>query len=462
MPTIDEVVHTGKCVGCGGCGTATSGRIPITLNTRGYYQADLAGVSEADRELGSRVCPFANESKNEDEIADEVFPAEMPGDPRTGRYLGMYAGRITDDSRIPGSSSGGLTSWLLSELFSRDLVDGVIHVASTESPMFGYVVSTSAEEILGRRKSQYFPASFADTLRSIRGDGKRYAFVGVPCAIRSARLVASEDEVLKEQLAFLVGIVCGHMKSAAYSESFAWQLGIAPDELDTVDFRIKNPELTSRQYSFGAKAIGSKEWKSAETLSLVGGSWGHAVFQLDACNYCDDIFAETADVVMGDAWLSKYEINWRGTNVVITRNEVIDQIFREGRDEAQLMLDTLDVDNVAATQGGNFRHRREGLAVRLADDEAAGKWTPTKRVKPSYDGVPASRISLIRQRRELSARSHDLFVEAKEQRDLEVYLKAIRPMIDSYQRVTKMSFRIRVRNKLQREFWKVAKKLGLG
>ncbi|PJJ55559.1 Coenzyme F420 hydrogenase/dehydrogenase, beta subunit C-terminal domain [Compostimonas suwonensis] len=458
MSSIENVVANGMCVGCGGCGTATSGRIPIRLTTRGAYEADLAGVSSADKEIGSRVCPFADESKNEDEIADEAF-AELQSDPRTGRYLGMYAGRITDDKAITKSSSGGLTNWTLTQLILRGEVDGVIHVGSTESPMFGYVVSHSVDELMGRRKSQYYPASFADTLRGVRGNGKRYAFVGVPCAIRSIRLVVKEDEVLAEQIAYFVGIVCGHMKSMSYAESFAWQLGIPPEEVENVDFRIKDPELTSRQYKFGAQDRRTDEWSEKQTLSLVGGSWGHAVFQLEACNYCDDIFAETADVVFGDAWLSKYEIDWRGTNVVITRNVVIDEIVREGLERGEIDVDILDIDTVAKTQGGNFRHRREGLAVRLADDEKAGRWTPRKRVAPGYGHVDAERVALIRRRREISAKSHDMFLAAKEQNDLGVYINAIKPLIDSYQQSTKMTFTTRVRNKAQREFWKVVRRV---
>jgi coenzyme F420-reducing hydrogenase beta subunit len=446
------------CVGCGACGVATGGRIPVTIKPRGYYQADLSNATDADLALGSRVCPFTNESKNEDEIAQANY-GSLAHDPRIGNYQSMFAGRILDDGQIPFSSSGGLTSWTLVQLLEQGHVDGVIHVGNTDNPMFGYVVSTTRDELLSGRKSKYFPATFAEVLQSVRGDARRYAFVGVPCAIKAARHVAEEDEVLREQLAFFVGIVCGHLKSIGYAESFAWQLGIEPDRLETVDFRIKDPQLTSRQYKFGAKAVDSPEWVEAQTLSLVGGSWGHAVFQLNACNYCDDVFAETADVVFGDAWLSKYEIDWQGTNVVVTRNEVIDAILREGAANGAFSRDELDTDSVAKTQSGNFRHRRDGLAVRLADDEQAGRWAPQKRVAPGYDHVSEDRVELIRNRREISQVSHEAFARAKEANDLQVYLGAIKPLISSYQNETKMSFAVRVRNKLQRESWKLVKRI---
>ena len=454
MHSIESVVSNGVCVGCGGCGAITDGRIPITLHSRGYYEADLSAATSDDLELASRVCPFSDDSKNEDVIAQEVFPA-LPSDSRIGRHLSMFAGRLADDEALPSSSSGGLTTWIARQLLSRGEIDGLIHVSSTASPMFGYSVSHTDQEFLDGRKSKYHPASFAEALNSIRGNGKTYAMIGVPCAVRSARLIIDEDAVIADQLKYLIGIVCGHMKSAAYAESFAWQLGIEPDDIETVDFRIKNPALTSRQYSFGAKQLSTGEWKKRQTLSFVGGSWGHAVFQLNACNYCDDVFAETADVVIGDAWLSKYEVDWRGTNVVVTRDPVIDSIFREGLAQGEFTADSLDLDSTGRTQAGNFSHRRDGLAVRLADDERAGRWAPRKRVAPGYDHVTPDLVDLIRKRRHISEVSHDAFAAAKEQRNLQVYYDAVLPLIYEYQSKTKMPFAIRVRNKLQRELWKV-------
>ena len=457
MSGIESVVANGVCVGCGGCEVATSGRIPVRLTTRGQYEADLANASAQDKELGSRACPFSPESRNEDQIADDLFVG-TDKDPRLGHYTSMFAGRIEDAGTVEKSSSGGLTTWILNRLLERNEVDAVIHVKDSDNPLFGYVISRTSDEVLGARKSKYFPASFGDVVNSIKGDGLRYAFVGVPCAVRSVRLVTEEDPALAEQLPFLVGIVCGHLKSSAYAESFAWQLGVVPDDIETVDFRIKEPELTSRQYSFGVKSRSSGLWSKEQTLSLFGGNWGHAVFQLDACNYCDDVFAETADVVIGDAWLSKYEIDWRGTNVVVTRNSTIDSLFKEGAANGEFMHENLDVDSVARTQAGNFRHRRDGLAVRLADDDAAGRWRPEKRVEPGYSHVSAERIQLIRDRRELSEVSHTAFAQAKAANDLSIYLDTMNPLIEKYQAGTRLSFGTRLKNKIQRELWKVLRR----
>lgn len=430
--SISHVVARGICVGCGGCGAVTDGRIPVTLGRFGSQQAVLDGANAADLRAGSAVCPFAHESPNEDAIADDVFSQEMAHDPRLGRFLRVSAAQVADDDYLQGSSSGGMTSWIAGRLLRDGHVDGLIHVGKGQGGLFGYTVSSTVEELASERKSAYYSTTMAQVLKSVSGDGKRYAVIGVPCFITAARLLARQSPPLAEQLAYFIGLVCGHLKSSAFAELLAWQTGVAPDELESVDFRVKYPDRDAGDYGFSARRRGEDAWRTRPNRELMGANWGHAMLQLNACNFCDDIFAETADVALGDAWLEGYRDDWRGTNVVITRNPLIQQLLDSGADAGELRVDPLTADDAARSQGGNFRHRRDGLQVRLADDAASGEWVPLKRVEPGYAHLPARRVALVRKRRELSDRSHALFAEARERGSLRHYIRGIRPLVRDY------------------------------
>lgn len=411
----------------------------MTIGRFGMPSPNLEGVSEGVKQEGSKVCPFTPESKNEDEIASSAFPSDLAGHDVLGKHKGVYAGRVGPSADIEGSSSGGLTSWTALELLRRNEVDGIIHVGPSETSLFAYTVSYSAEDITSRRKSMYFATSFDEVLLGLKGNGKRYAFIGVPCFVRAARLVADGDPVLKGQLVYFLGLVCGHLKSPAFAQLLAWQTGVKPNELSEVDFRVKATGRNANDYDFGARRHGELELRTAPTRSLVGGNWGHGMFQPEACNFCDDIFAETADVVFGDAWLPEYEKDSRGTNVVVSRNELIDNLLQDAHQQKVITLENLLPDSAAKSQAGNFRHRRIGLSVRLADDAKAGLWVPPKRTAPSYRGVSRHRIRMIRQRRLISASSHKLFEIAKKRDSLEYYLKSIDPMISEYEEISKGS-----------------------
>ena len=429
---IEDVVERGICVGCGACSAATGGKVSVTLGRLGVHSADLAGAGEEDRRRASRVCPFSDEAPDEDAL-DVPDPASrhLPHDPRTGRHGRVLAGRRVGTDTLLESSSGGLTSWLLAALLRSGEVDAVVHVArdGAEGGLFGYVVSDAAEAVEERKKSYYTAPTLAGVLEQVRARPGRYALVGVPCFVKAARALQREDPVLAERLTLFVGLVCGHLKSTFFAESLAWQAGVPPERLADFDFRVKNPDRPANRYDYAARAAGTTGPVVREVASAIDGSWGTGAFQPAACDFCDDVFAETADVVLGDAWLPEYVDEWRGTNVVVTRNAVVDALLDEGVAAGELELAPLDLEAAVASQGGNFRHRRDGLRVRLADDLAAGLPVPRKRVEPGLDHVTAERRALIRRRRALSVLSLERFAAARAAGDLTLYTAPMRAAV---------------------------------
>lgn len=434
---IEETVSRGMCIGCGACGVATRGAIPITLSSRRIYQADLMDVPENLLRVGSRVCPFSDESPNEDALVAPHGDPAMPKDPMLGQVSKTFAGGINDDEAVLQSSSGGLTSWLLQQLVKRDHVDAVINVGRpgpSEGEIFGYSVA-EPDQIGSRTKSQYYASTMIEALEVARESGRRFAIVGIPCFIRAARALCASDPALQDRLVLFVAIVCGHYKTQAFAESLAWQVGVPPQELADVDFRMKNMNRPASAYDFGARAVGEEGWRTRKTLDLVGGNWGHNAFQPEACNFCDDVVGETADVSFGDAWLPQFSADPRGTNVVITRNRMIDAIFDQGSTDGEIWTTPLSTEEATQTQAGGFRHRREGLAVRLADDTANGLSVPHKRVKPNTKVVSPRRANLLRQRRSMAAKSHELFAKAVQDADLSTYTDGMQSEIEHYRRI---------------------------
>lgn len=439
---IEDTIARGMCIGCGTCSVVTKGAIPLELNRYGMYVASLDSATEAETRLASRVCPFSDEAPNEDELGAPTDGGNaLPLDPRVGRYGRIFAGRHSSEDYLMGSSSGGLTSWLLQQLQEQNLVDAVIHVGRNDDGgrLFQYTISSEMESVAAQRKSQYYPTTLRDVLRIAAAEKKRYALVGVPCFIKAARQLCRQDPALNESIHFFVGLVCGHLKSPFFAESLAWQVGVSPDHLEAVDFRMKHEGRLASDYDFGARPRGSDEFARRRTKDLVGGNWGHGAFQPEACNFCDDIFAETADVVFGDAWLLKYMKEWRGTNVVVTRHSVIDQIFENGRQTGVIDIEEISLDSAAQTQAGGFRHRRDGLAVRLADDIDAGLSVPRKRIEPGRH-LPPKRLAIIRQRRRMSRVSLESFAEAREQGRLDIYLQAMVAEIARYRKMDRGQF----------------------
>jgi coenzyme F420-reducing hydrogenase beta subunit len=408
----EDVVRSGLCIGCGSCAAQAGAAVKLKLDQYGSYRP-FGPPDWFARPTASftRTCPFSPAAENEDELAGELFPDAEHHDPLIGRFQAAYVGYAAAETFRDEGSSGGLTSWLLTELLRRGLVDGVAHVVPVEDPrregrFFRYRISRSEDDVRAGAKSIYYPVELSEALATIRSVPGRYAVTGVPCFVKAVQLLRREDPLVRQRVAFTVGLFCGHMKSARLVESFAWQLGVPVEEIAHIDFRRKDVRRPANWYR---ASLTLRDGRCAEIdwWDLADGDWGGGFFQNSACNFCDDVVAETADISFGDAWVEPYASDGRGTNVVVVRSPTLHELIAAGIRERRLELSPVDAHFVRETQAAGLRQRREGLAYRLCWRRRGLR--PRKRVAPDAR-TPCRRRKLIyRSRSSISAWSHRVF-----------------------------------------------------
>lgn len=405
--TPRDIVDSGLCIGCGAC-TTLSPDARMRWNPDGHLEPSTPRW-RSDPAF-AQVCPFSPGAANEDAIATERFPDAPGGDALIGRYAGAYVGHVAEQGFRMEGSSGGMVNWVAAELLERGLVDGVAHVAPRsraqgDGRLFGYRISRDVEALREGAKSRYYPVEMADVLREIAAVPGRYAVVGIPCFIKAVNLLRREDPLYAERITHTVGLFCGHMKSARMVDSFALQLGVEPGAVAAIDYRVKDAERPANWYT-AQLTLQDGSSRKQDWWHLVEGDWGSGFFMNPACNFCDDVVAETADIAMGDAWVEPYSSDGRGTNVVIVRSPLMMKLVRDGIAQGRLALSEVDHAFVSQTQAAGFRQRREGLAYRLA--RAHRKVQPVKRVAPSR-AIPARRKLIYRMRQAISRGSHRAF-----------------------------------------------------
>jgi coenzyme F420-reducing hydrogenase beta subunit len=408
-----DIVRSGLCIGCGGCvARAESSGPRMGLDRYGQYKptGSPAWFGRRSPEF-SRTCPFSPSARNEDELAAELFPEAGHHYASLGRYRAAYVGHVAEGDFRARGSSGGMVSWVLIELLRMGLIDGVAHVAATADPQregrfFRYRISRSEEAIRAGAKSRYYPVELSEVLGTLRAVPGRYAVVGVPCFIKAVQLLRREDAVLRERIAFTVGLFCGHMKSARLVESFAWQMGVSLDEIRRVEFRLKDPTRPANWYT-AHLALRDGRSVRKDWWHLADGDWGAGFFQYAACDFCDDVVAETADIALGDAWVEPYASDGRGTNVAIIRSPVLENLVAAGIDQGRLQLEPVDSGFIERTQAAGFRQRREGLAYRLCRRRSGVR--PRKRVASDARTLSFRRKLIYRMRGLITAWSHRVF-----------------------------------------------------
>ena len=380
-----DIVKSGLCIGCGSCGA-------VTWDKRGLLKADPARSSyDVPSHDFSRRCPFSPLAADEDRIAAERFPVAPESDPLIGRFEAAYVGHAIEDPFRHDGSSGGLTSWVAAELLKKRMVDGVAHVVPADprstGRYFDYRISRSLDDLKGGAKSRYYPVELSRVLGEVRKLPGRYAIVGVPCFIKAINLLRRTDAVIAERVTHTLGLFCGHQKSAAMIESFAWQLGAELRRVRALDYRIKDEGRPANWYrahlDLDDGAALERDW-----WHLADGDWGAGFFQNPACDWCDDVVAETADISFGDAWVEPYSSDGRGTNVVVVRTRELRDMIEGARSGGRLQLEPVDAEFIVRTQAAGLRHRREGLAYRLS-------WKRSG-VRPRTRVAASKRLSLRR------------------------------------------------------------------
>lgn len=438
---IKTVINNDMCIGCGACAYITSGKFEIRENIHGFFYATATEkeipTASKDAGLELSVCPFSNESENEDLISESVFDKSLPNHPKIGKFISCYAGRVVDDEIYNNSSSGGIGRWILAHLIEQGEIDGVVSVfdspvSADRGKHFEYRIARSAEEVLNASKSAYYPVEMSSVLQEVREKPGRYAITGVPCFIKAVRNLCRVDPILKERIIYTIGIVCGHLKGRYYAELLGWQLGVHPNELRSIDFRKKIPGKRANEKGVTAarKSDTTAEVPCKTVKEMFGTDYGLGLFKYNACDYCDDVVAETADISIGDAWLPEYMES--GTSLVIVRNKRLHGILEGAITSGTVTLAKITADQAAQSQDAGFRHRREGLSYRLFRRKKEELWSPIKRVSPVPLTENRKYQRIFKIRAQVIPLSIEGFEKAKQENDLAGFEKKMNSVEKKY------------------------------
>lgn len=151
-------------------------------------------------------------------------------------------------------------------------------------------------------------------------------------------------------------------------------------------------------------------------------------------------------MTFGDAWLPEYVNDEEGCNVIVVRNQELQQLLERHRKE--LILHDSDSEQVYRSQAAGFRHRRQGLSYRLYVHKQRGEWTPTKRVKPSLEGISERRQNIYAMRTVLKNQSFVGFRKAVSANDFNVFKKWMKPFVAQYDKV-RLPLKSRVKKKVK-------------
>ncbi len=422
--------------------SAVDSRITMKLDSFGEYQPIFPkDISSVPFTKLLQVDMMSEQTENEDTLSSDLF-SKVKGiqhDPILGYYLDLYAGHVVEGDFRSNGSSGGFTSWILAELLASKEVEYVIHAVAVDPDvndgvLFKYTISNTVSGIKNGAKSRYYPLELSEVLHQLKTQPGSYAVVGIPEFITELRLLSLVDPDVKNRIKYTIGLVCGHQKTAKYADALAWQQGIKPGDLKAVDFRIKQPNKTAYEYlqSFTG-TVGDKTTTVVKSHDeLLVDDWALGYFKSSFSDYTDNSFNETADIVLGDAWLDEYNADGMGTNILIVRNPVLASIIKKALKSGRVVADAVSVDTIKRSQSGLIHHTRDELPYRLHAQRQKGIWVPIKRTNPSID-LPRVRKKVQNLRLEAVWLSKTWYKKAEKNTDWLYFETRIKTLIKKYE-----------------------------
>lgn len=422
---IEEVVDQGLCIGCGLCVSACGGKnLEMGLNKHGFLEPrPTAEAGSSCDNSCLAVCPFnpkpKDDVRNEDELANHFLSQTVKHNNYIGKYINTYAG-YSFEHRMT-SSSGGVATYTLIELLTRGEINNVVSVKDSKDGKshYEYAISNTEEELRAGAKTKYFPVTLAEVFDKIKELNGNVALVGIPCFVKAVRLSQKIDPILNKKITFIVGIICGGVKSTFFTEYLASKAGVPVSDFSDPQFRIKDPNSTASDYSFGCLDKNKKQ--QTIKMRMVGDMWGTGLFKSNACDFCDDVSVELADISLGDAWISPYSSEGEGTNVIVTRSKLAENIIQEGISSKSLYVESLSPERFIESQKGGYNHRHAGLGFRIKKRQKQGLKVPPKRFEKDELTFLLKLIHTMRMR--VRSKSLEVWLKTKNAEEFDKQMK---------------------------------------
>lgn len=289
---MDEIVHSGKCIGCASCVTIC----PVDVfDYRDERPVDTRTDACVLCVLCAEVCPVLRPP-------DKDLPAlvryrEPSRDEGYGPYsYGVYA-RTTRPDILARAQDGGMVSALLLHGLETGAWKGaILGDVMPDNPQIGrHKLATTEEEVLSCAASRYtYSPNTLAFQEAMQRDVKPVALVGVPCQIDGVRLQQNSSirsamsSWYRSNVALSIGLFCSEAFTHESIARLAETIDVDPERIENINIKGK---VVVRLDDGEVINTSLKEYRK----------WARP-----ACLYCLDYSAEHADIGAGgiglDGW----------------------------------------------------------------------------------------------------------------------------------------------------------------
>jgi coenzyme F420 hydrogenase subunit beta len=337
---MNEIVDTGKCIGCAACVTICPTDVfdyenenPVDTRTDACVYCVLC----AD------VCPVLRPvDKDLPRLLDFRPPALDAG---FGAYsYGVYT-RTTDPAMLARAQDGGMVSALIIHGLETGTLSGAIlgDVVPDDRQIGRHALATTRPEVLACAGSRYtYSPNTLALQEAMRRNIAPLAVVGVPCQVDGVRLQQNSSIRLamadwyRSNISLVIGLFCSESFTHESIGKLGEMLDVAPERIDNINIK--------------GKVVVRLDDGEVMTTSLKK----YRDFARPACLYCLDYGVENADIAAGG-------IGMDGWTMTLVRTEAGHRAFQAALEDGCIETRPLDdeprgmflMDKLAASKKKN-------------------------------------------------------------------------------------------------------------
>lgn len=292
--TLNQIVESGLCIGCGLCVSIAGGdRVRLVMTPQGRERP------VAHRPLNRETLMRINETCPGTRIGGaDPAPSSAAAMRNTvwGSAERLSVGHAGDPSVRFRASSGGVLTALGQFLVTSGRVNFLLHVgASKSAPMrTERRLSFDAAAVLEGAGSRYGPAAPLADFLEILDRAEPFALIAKPCDITAVSNLARIDSRVGRFMRYALTMVCGGASDLRKSEDVLKRFNVEEPELALFRYRGNgNPGRTRLETKDGrAFELAYPElWEDESKWMLQ-----------PRCNICPDAIGLGSDIAASDTW----------------------------------------------------------------------------------------------------------------------------------------------------------------
>jgi coenzyme F420 hydrogenase subunit beta len=348
MSSIDNVVQSELCIGCGLCAYVLEDDAEMIYSNKYGIKIPSTVIGSKKEVDAYDICP--GKGVNIIEISNRIKGAASKYRFELGFVDRLWVANSTDPTIKENSTSGGVMTSIAHFMLQNKMVDGVITARmeyTTSGPVPSMVIVNTLSELIECQGSKYVPISFENILKGLSSYEGKLAIIAVPCIISSLRLMQSRYRDI-DKIKYFISNFCGGMKNMNYMKSLSKQGNIAYSGIKYFAFRGDGQP--------GNLIIKDNDQQFKYPYPKYDELTGYS--KMKRCTLCVDATGENSDISCGDAWLPEYLGSSKKWSLVLTRNEKATKIISTMIATGYLEANPIEEDRVIQSQKTNIYSKK--------------------------------------------------------------------------------------------------------